>query len=126
MEQIREMIQEKLKEISDLEVGIAIPDGMVEEGTTYFGYELQEIYVGSDLGKNYTMEVSLTGRLVRRKSANENATAIVDAALENIKAKLKELNFKYTYNDINTDDNFRKILVKGTVRYNQLNDVFIV
>ena len=126
MEQIREMIQEKLREISDLEVGIAIPDGMVEEGTTYFGYELQEIYVGSDLGKNYTMEVSLTGRLVRRKSANENATAIVDAALENIKAKLKELNFKYTYNDINTDDNFRKILVKGTVRYNQLNDVFIV
>lgn len=120
------MIQAKLSQIEDLEVGVAIPDGMVEQGTTYFGYELQETYLGSDLGKHYTMEVSLTGRIVRRKNADENATQIVDTALENIKEKLKELNFKYTYNDINTDDNFKKILVKGLVRYNELNNEFIV
>lgn len=126
MEEIRKMIQARLSEIDNLEVGVAIPDGMVEQNTTYFGYELQEMYMGSDLGKNYTMEVSLTGRIVRRKNANENATEIVDAALENIKEKLKEMNFKYTYNDINTDDNFKKILVKALVRYNQLNNEFIV
>lgn len=126
MEQIRTLIQSKLLEIPDLACGESIPDGMVEDGETYFGYELQEIHMGGDLNKNYTMEISLTGRLVRRKTLTENTTSIVDTALENIKIKLKELNFKYNYNDINTDDNFKKILVKANVRYNEINNEFIV
>lgn len=126
MEGIRTLVQSKLLEIPSLSCGEAIPDGMVENGETYFGYEIQEIHLNGDFNNNYTMEVSLTGRLVRRKTLTENTTQIVDTALENIKEKLKELNFKYTYNDINTDNNFKKIYVKATVRYNELNNEFIV
>lgn len=128
MEEIRNKIQAKLNEIPDLICGEAIPDGMVENGTTYFGYELMLNYVPqySDLNKNYTMEINLTGRIVRRKTSNENTLFIVDTALSNIKEKLKELNFKYSYNDINTDNNFKKILVKAYVRYNEINNELIV
>lgn len=128
MEEIRNKIQAKLNEIPNLTCGEAIPDGMVENGTTYFGYELMLNYVPqySDLDKNYTMEINLTGRIVRRKTSNENTLSIVDTALSNIKEKLKELNFKYSYNDINTDNNFKKILVKAYVRYNEINNELIV
>lgn len=126
METIRNLIQAKLNEIEDVDSGVAIPDGMVKDGQTYFGYELQETYLDSDLGSNYTMELSLTGRIVRRTSKKENTVKIVDNALEQIKAKLKELNFKYTYNDITLDDNFKKTLVKANVKYNELNNTFIV
>lgn len=128
MEEIRNKIQAKLNEIPNLICGEAIPDGMVENGTTYFGYELMLNYVPqySDLDKNYTMEINLTGRIVRRKTSNENTLSIVDTALSNIKEKLKELNFKYSYNDINTDNNFKKILVKAYVRYNEINNELIV
>ena len=128
MEEIRNKIQAKLNEIPNLICGEAIPDGMVENGTTYFGYELMLNYVPqySDLDKYYTMEFNLTGRIVRRKTSNENTLSIVDTALSNIKEKLKELNFKYSYNDINTDNNFKKILVKAYVRYNEINNELIV
>lgn len=125
METIRNLIQAKLNEIEDVDSGVAIPDGMVKDGQTYFGYELQEIYLDSDLGNNYTMELSLTGRIVRRTSKKENTVKIVDNALEEIKAKLKELNFKYTYNDITLDDNFKKTLVKANVKYNELNKTLL-
>lgn len=126
METIRNLIQAKLNEIEGVDSGVAIPDGMVKDGQTYFGYELQETYLDSDLGNNYTMELSLTGRIVRRTSKKENTVKIVDNALEEIKAKLKELNFKYAYNDITIDDNFKKTLVKANVKYNELNNTFIV
>ena len=128
MEKIRELIQAKLNEINDIDCGEAIPDGMVENGKTYFGYELMAINIasGNDLNKNYLMEVYLTGRIVRRKIPTENTTQIVDKALAEIKGKLKELNFKYTYNDINTDNNFKKVLVKANVRYNEINNQLIV
>lgn len=126
MDEIRTLIQSKLSEITSVDCGEAIPDGMVENNQTYFGYELNINYVSSDLSKNYTMEINITGRLVRRILMTENTTQIVDNALEEIKNKLKELNFKYSYNDINTDNSFRKILVKGFVRYNEINNQFIV
>ena len=63
---------------------------------------------------------------MRRKIPTENTTQIVDQALAEIKGKLKELNFKYTYNDINTDNNFKKVLVKANVRYNEINNQLIV
>ena len=126
MDEIRTLIQTKLSELTTIDCGEAIPDGMVENNQTYFGYELQEIWLGSDLNKNYTMEISLTGRLVRRKTMTENTTKIVDEALQELKEKLKELNFKYTYNDINTDNSFKKIYVKGIVHYNEINNEFVV
>ena len=128
MDEIRELIQKKLNELESVKCGEAIPDGMVETGTTYFGYELMVNHLpqGYDFNKNYTMEITLTGRIVRRKVADENTTKIVDSVLADIKGKLKELNFKYSYNDINTDNNFKKVLVKANVRYNEINNMFII
>lgn len=126
MEDIRILIQSKLDEIKDVECGQAKPDGLVEDGETYFGYELQFNYLGEDFNKNYTMEISLTGRIVRRSNKKENTLSIVDNACKEILEKLKELNFKYTFNDVTLDDNFRKTLVKANAKYNEINNTIIV
>ena len=126
MDELRTLIQSKLDEIEDVDSGVPIPDGMVEDGETYFGYEIQENYRGSDLGRDYTMEVSLTGRLVRKEHPEENTLMVLDEALEEIKAKLKQSNMKYSYNDITMQDGIRKIFVKAFVRYNEMNKDLIV
>lgn len=126
MKEIRELIQTKLDEIEDLESGVPIPDDIVETGTTYFGYELQEDNIGSDVENNYTMQVSITGRIVRKNLTTENTLEIIDIALSKIKKQLKSLNFKYSYKDITLDNGIRKILVTGNAKYNELNNKFIV
>lgn len=126
MDGIRVLIQEALNTIQDVDSGIPIPDGMVEDGKTYFGYELSSDYLSSDLNKRYLMRVNLTGRLVRKNDPEENTLQIIDTALEQIKEKLKSLNFKYSYNDISFQDDIRKILVKAEGRYSEENDTFIV
>ena len=126
MDETRTLIQAKLDEIESVDSGVPIPDGMVEEGQTYFGYELQEEYRDSDLNKRYIMQIFLTGRLVRKESDEENTLQIMDHALELIKEKLKELNFKYSYNDVSFQDGIRKILVKANVRYYEANSEFII
>ncbi|MBR4610202.1 MAG: hypothetical protein IKO38_07120 [Erysipelotrichaceae bacterium] len=126
MDEIRTLIQSKLSELTTVDCGVPIPDGMVEDGQTYFGYELQEEYRDSDLNKRYTMQVFLTGRLVRKESSSENTLQIMDQALEDIKEKLKELNFKYSYNDISFQDGIRKILVKANVRYYEANNQLLI
>ena len=126
MEFIREYIQEALNSIEGVDSGVPIPDGMVEEGQTYFGYELTMNYRGSDFDKRYIMQVDLTGRLVRKENAEENTLEIMDEALEQIKEALKSLNFKYSYNDISFQDGIRKMLVKANVRYYEENNTLIV
>lgn len=126
MESIRITIQNKLSEISDIDCGVPMPDGMVEDGETYFGYELQETYLDGDFNKRYEMRVDLTGRLVRKDNPAENTLKKLDDALEEIKAKLKELNFKYSYNDVSIQDGIRKIFVKATARYYEENETLIV
>ena len=126
MDGIRTLIQERLSNLQSVDCGVPIPDGMVEDGQTYFGYELQETYRGSDFNKRYIMQVDLTGRLVRKENAEENTLRIMDEALEEIKEALKSLNFKYSYNDISFQDGIRKFLVKGNTRYSEQNDTFIV
>lgn len=123
---LRELVQSKFNEIDDLESGVPVPDDIVEIGKTYFGYELQEDYIGSDMNKNYTMQVNITGRIVRKNDPTENTLKIVDRALSNIKVKLKDLNFKYSYQDITLENGIRKILVTGNVKYNEINNKFIV
>lgn len=125
MEELREMIQSEFNKLEAINCGIAIPDGMVESRTNYFGYELQETYVGADLDGNYIMDVSLTGRLVRRNDSEEDSLKEVYNALESLKKALKNLNFKYSYNDINLDDNFKKVLVKANARYYETNNELI-
>ena len=122
MEKIRELIQQELNKL-DFDCGIPIPDGMVT--STYFGYELQEIYTSSDLNGSYKMEISLTGRLVRRNNIEEDTLKLLYEDLEKLKQVLKNLNFKYSYNDINFDDNYKKVFVKANAFYYESNNELI-
>ena len=124
MNDIRTYIQSKFDEIEGIDSGVPIPDSIVEEGKTYFGYELQEDFNSSDTDNNYVMQVSIIGRIVRKEDSTENTLQIVDEALKKIKEKLKEMNFKYSYKDITLDE-FRKIQVTGNVFYNELNKKLI-
>lgn len=126
MKELRNLIQSKLNEISNVDSGVPIPDDVVENGKTYFGYELQEDNIGSDLEKNYTMQISITGRIVRKNIPDENTLEIIDNALDAIKKTLKGLNFKYSYRDITLENGIRKILVTGNAKYNEINKKFVV
>lgn len=123
---IRTLIQTRLSQITSIKCGVPIPDGMVEDGVTYFGYEIQENYLASDYNKNYDMEVSLTGRLVRRVNPTEGSLAVLESALEDLKTALKDINFKYSYNDVTTDPNIRKMYVSAVCRYSEINNNIVV
>ena len=125
MNDLRELIQKKLSEIDDIEIGIPIPDELVEDNMTYFGYEIQEVNYGSDYDNNYSMRVILTGRLVRRAKQNEESLRILGEALEEIKTALKSMNFRYSYNDVTIDKSLRKYFVSAEVNYNELNNMLI-
>lgn len=126
MKELRELIQSQLNGISNVDSGVPIPDDIVEIGKTYFGYELQEDNIGSDMENNYTMQVNITGRIVRKDNPDENTLEIIDNALAEIKKKLKGLNFKYSYKDITLDNGIRKILVTGNAKYNEINKKLII
>lgn len=123
---MRETIQEKLEELTDVVSGGIISDDIVEENITYFGYELSKAYVGSDLERNYTYRQNLTGYVVRLLGTTENTQSIVDDAVEEIKDKLKELNFKCNSRDINISDSLVKVQITGYADYNEINNKFIV
>lgn len=123
---MRETIQSKLDELEDIDSGKIIPDDIVVEGTTYFGYELSKNYIGSDLEKNYTYRQNLTGYVVRLLDTTEDTQKIVDTAVEDIKDKLKELNFKSSSRDINLTDNLVKVQITAYTDYNEINNDFIV
>ena len=122
---MRVYIQTKLNEISDIEIGPFIPDGMIENKTTYFGYQLQEDYQNSDMNKNDHMRVSIQGFIVRKISTDKDTLQIIDDASKQIKNKLKELNFKVSLQDITLSDDIRKIKVTGYVYYNEINNKLI-
>ena len=128
---IRETIQSKLEEINSeeinvIEFGKIIPDDIVVENTTYFGYELSRNYIGADLKRKYTYRQNITGYVVRLLDITENTQEIVDIAVEDIIDKLKELNFKCNSRDINLTDNLIKVQIIGYVDYNEINNKFIV
>ena len=123
---MRETIQSKLDELEDIDSGKIIPDDIVVEGTTYFGYELSKNYIGSDLERNYTYRQNLTGYVVRLLDTTEDTQKIVDTAVEDIKDKLKELNFKSSSRDINLTDNLVKVQITAYTDYNEINNDFIV
>lgn len=122
---MREYIQSKLNELSNIEIGPFIPDGMIENKTTYFGYQLQEDYQNSDMSKNDHIRVSIQGFVLRKVSTNEDTLQIIDTASKQVKDKLKELNFKVSLQDITLSDDIRKIKVTGYVYYNEINNKLI-
>ncbi len=123
MKEIRELVQSKLEEISNIDSGVPIPDDIIESGKTYFGYELQEDYQNSDTDSNYTMQITLIGRLVRKDDHTENTLEIMDLAIAELKSKLKELHFRYSIRDVSLDNGIRKMLVSGVVVYNEINKI---
>lgn len=123
---MREFIQNKLEELDNIECGGIIPDDVVVENTTYFGYELSKNYINSDLEKNYTYRQNITGYVIRLLDTTENTQQIVDNAVEDIKDKLKEINFKCNSRDINLADNLVKVQITGYADYNEINNNFIV
>ena len=123
---MRKTIQSKLEELENVESGKIVPDDIVVENTTYFGYELSKNYIGSDQDKNYTYRQNITGYVVRLLDTTENTQEIVDNAVEDILEKLKELNFKCNSRDINLTDNLVKVQITGYVDYNEINNKFIV
>ena len=98
---------------------------MIEDGQTYFGSTLSQDYLDGDFDKHYSMQVTLSGHLVRKNNNIENTLNILDTALEQLLAALKSLNFKYNYEDVSLNDNVRKIHVTGIVRYNEINNWLI-
>lgn len=122
---MRVYIQTKLNELSNIEIGPFIPDGIVENKTTYFGYQLQEDYQSSDMQRNDTNRVSIQGFIVRKISGNEDTLQIIDDASKEIKNKLKELNFKVSSKDVTLSDDIRKIQITGYVNYNEINNKLI-
>lgn len=123
---MRETIQSKLEELTNVESGKIIADDVVVEDTTYFGYDISKNYVNSDFDKNRTYRVNLTGYLTRLVNPEENTQEIIDNATEDIIDKLKELNFKCNSRDITLTDDLIKTEITGYSEYNEINNKFIL
>ena len=125
MNDLRILIQNKLNEIVNVDSGVPCPDDMIEDRQTYFGYSLSQDYIDGDFDNDYSMQITLNGHLVRRNNDAENTVKILDEALTNVLAVLKQLNIKYSYEDVNIDSNIRKVHITGFVRYNEINNWLI-
>ena len=123
---MREVIQSKLNELTNIESGKIVSDDIIVENTTYFGYDLSRNYIGSDLNKNRTYRQNLTGYVTRLLDTTENTQEIVDNAVEDIIEKLKELNFKCNSRDINLTDNIVKVQITAYSDFNEINNKFII
>lgn len=121
MDEIREVIQKELNTISNVESGVPVPDDIVEAGKTYFGYELQQTYISSDDSRNYITQINITGRVVRKNDTSENTLKIIDTIAKEIITHLKKLNFKCDDKDISLENNIRKKLITGYVKYDEMN-----
>lgn len=122
MDELRTLIQTKLEEIEDLEVSAEVPDNMLEDGKTYFSYNLQKTYLNGDHDKNYAYQVNLTGFIKRLEKPEENTLKIIDNISDKIGSKLKELNIKCDFVDVSVLDGIRKTQVSGETIYNEINN----
>lgn len=122
---MRTLIQSKLNEINDVDSGEIVSDDIVENNITYFGYQIQKNYIDSDMSRNDTYKVTITGHVIRRIKPNENTTEIVDKATDEVVNKLKELNFKCNSQDVSIANNIRKTRIDGYTQYNEINNKLI-
>lgn len=123
---MRTLIQNKLQEIDTIDSGEMVSDDIVEDGITYFGYQINKTFLNGDYERNYTYRVSITGYVTRRIKSTENTTQKVDEASEKIIKKLKELNFKCNLEDVSIDNNIKKIKISGYTMYNEINNKLII
>lgn len=109
---MRDVIQSLLIS-TNIDCGNFRPDEMLEKGETYFGYQLTNNYIDSDLDSTYEMRSTINGYISRLEDATENTLQIVDTATREIVDKLKELGFRTTYEDVSIDNGVRKIHLTG-------------
>ena len=81
---------------------------VLKEGTNYFSYSLSRNFMGSDTGRNYTYEVTLIGFIERIKNDEEDTILILDELQSQIESKLKELNFRLSFEDVSIEDGIKK------------------
>ena len=122
---LRQFMLSKLDEITDIELGTEAPDDMLEENKVYFSYLLQNNYIDGDFDKNGTYNVAIIGYLKLKASIDIDSLRVIDNAQETLKNKLKELNFKMSFNDVSIIDNIRKIQVTANAKYNEINNGII-
>ena len=118
---LRKFIQSKLEEINDIEVGTELPDDMLVLNQVYFSYLLQSEYLDSDFDNNYTYDVTIIGYLKVKTSTDTDSLLIIDNAQEKLNEKLKEINFKCSFNDVSIIDNIRKVQIVAHAKYNEIN-----
>lgn len=109
---MRDDVQNKLNETS-IECGNFRADEVLERDETYFGYQLTNNFVNSDIDSTYEMSLAINGYVARLEDATENTLEIIDKATKEIIDKLKELGFRTTYEDVSIDNGVRKIHITG-------------
>lgn len=109
---MRDDVQKKLNETS-IECGNFRSDEVLERDETYFGYQLTNNFVNSDIDSTYEMSLAINGYVARLEDATENTLEIIDKAAKEIIDKLKELGFRTTYEDVSIDNGVRKIHITG-------------
>ena len=122
---LRQFIQLKLNELTDIEVGTELPDDMLVENQVYFSYLLQNNFENSDFDKNYTYNVAIIGYLKLKSSPEIDSLSVIDNAQKELKEKLKEINFHCSFNDVSIIDNIRKVQVRAYGTYNEINNGII-
>lgn len=121
MKEFRNLLQSKLNEIEDLESTPELDNEVLEKGVNYFSYSLAKNYVNSDTDRNYTYDMSLIGYIERIRDEEEDTILILDEIQSKIESKLKELNFKLSFDDVSIADGIKKVRVVGNVKFNEIN-----
>ena len=122
---IRKFIQSKLSELTDIEVGTEIPDDMLVLNQVYFSYLLNSNLLDTDFDKNGTYSVDIIGYLKVKVSKDVDSLEVIDIAQEELKEKLKEINFDVSFNDVSIIDEIRKVKITARAKYNEINNGII-
>lgn len=118
---LRQFIQNKLNELDDIEVGTELPDDMLVLDQVYFSYLLSNDLLDSDFELNGTYNVSIIGYLKVKTSKDVDSLSVIDIAQEELKEKLKEINFKSSFKDVSIIDDIRKVQIIARAKYNEIN-----
>jgi len=115
---MRDFIQSQLDKTTSIESGPFISESILEEGTTYFGYQLQEDFINSNFDNDFNMKVNILGFVMRKENTSENTLKIIDEAKDEIIKVLKKSNFKTSYKDVSLENGIRKIQITANAKYN--------
>lgn len=109
--ELKRILQLKLKEIDGLSSGKAKPDEIIEDNQIYYGYEIT--YKSRKNSVDYSTtdyDITITGRLVGKNKS----MATVDNFAYQIAEVLKELRFDTTVQDTIEFTNISKKIINGS------------